>query len=482
MTDAAPQDLAFPDEAFRAQPPAAGEPRPFHLPPVSVFTLASGITVYLVEQHALPLVSLDLSFAGGSALDPAGKAGLASICMAMLTEGTDELDKLAYAERLADTASSIGGYATDDTFGVTLSSLTRHLPATFAQLAATLRRPGFRARDFDRMIRRRSEGVRQARKSPASVASRIADAVLYGPAHPFGGVTTEASLAALTVEDCRALAARALVPGGAQLFVVGDLTEAQIRACFDGPELAGWTGQVTPPEIPPPETRPGRIFFVDVPGAAQSTVSYLQLGPARTSPGFFARQLLGNVLGGGFTSRLNMNLREDKGYTYGARGGFSYTRHGGAFTASAPVAAGATYQTIRELEREVHAIRSAPITAEELDREQRGAILGLPGRFATAQAALGQYRALVYFGLPLDHFDHYAEGVRAVTPDDVLAAARADLRPEAAVYVVVGDGAAPAILRDGDRDVPYVKAGRQLTLREALGDCVELDSDGHSLG
>ncbi|HEX8114189.1 MAG TPA: insulinase family protein, partial [Kofleriaceae bacterium] len=239
---AKPQALVFPDEAFRARPPVAGAPRPFRLPPVQVFTLASGIQVYLVEQHTLPLVSMDLSFDGGAAVDPPGKEGLASVCMAMLTEGTEQLDKLAYAERLADTASTIGGYAGDDSVGLTLSSLARHLDATFAQLADTLCAPGFRRPDFDRMIRRRIEGIRQARRSPASVASRVAGTVLYGPAHPFGAVVTEASLAALTLDDCREFARTWLRPGGAQLFVVGDLTAAAVRACFDSPRLAGWTG------------------------------------------------------------------------------------------------------------------------------------------------------------------------------------------------------------------------------------------------
>src|ERR1043165_3567770 len=188
---AVPQDLVFPDEAARAPRPGAGAPRPFHLPEVQSFTLASGTAVYLVEQHVLPGVSLDLNFDGGSAVDPPGKEGLASLTMTMLTEGTEQLDKLAYAERLADTASSIGGYATDDSVGLTLSSLRKHLDPTFAQLVDTIRRPGFRASDFDRMIKRRIEGIKQARRSPASVATRIAGTVLYGASHPFGTVVTE---------------------------------------------------------------------------------------------------------------------------------------------------------------------------------------------------------------------------------------------------------------------------------------------------
>ena len=154
---AQPQLLEFPDEEFRAHQPAAGTPRPFRLPAANTFTLANGIHVYLVEQHALPIVSMDLNFDGGSMTDPHGKDGLASVCMAMLTEGTEKLDKIQYSEALADVASAINAYATDDSQGLGLASLTKHLPATFALFADTLRTPGMRQSDLDRMLKRRLE-------------------------------------------------------------------------------------------------------------------------------------------------------------------------------------------------------------------------------------------------------------------------------------------------------------------------------------
>jgi predicted Zn-dependent peptidase len=491
---AAPQPLVFPDEGFRAHPPVAGMPRPFRLPPMRPFQLRSGIKVYLVEQHALPLVSMDLSFDGGAAMDPPGKEGLASVCMAMLTEGTAQLDKLAYAERLADTASSIGGYASDDAVGLTLSSLGKHLDATFELFVETLLAPGFRRSDFERMVKRRIEGIRQAKRSPASVAGRISGAVLYGPAHPFGTVITERSLAAITLEDCQAFARTWLAPRHARLFVVGDLTEAQVRACFDAPRLAGWTGAAPAlPPLPPPRTMPGRIFFVDLPGATQSTVSYLQLGPRRTAPDYFATAMLGAVLGGGFTSRINMNLREAKGYSYGARGQFSYTRTYGAFTATAPVTGHATVDSILELDREIKGLwagrRELAVKPEELAREKLGAILGLPGRFATAQGALGQYRGLVYFGLPLDYYNSYVDRIAQVSTTDVMTAAARQLRPGQAVYVVVGNGDARVSTRGA---AGSENAGAAPTLREALADLeargdvgagglVELDADGRAI-
>src|SRR5262249_47087009 len=146
-----------------------------------------------------------------------------------------------------------------------------------------------------------------------------------------------ASLAAIKLDDCKQLATT-LKPRNARLFVVGDLTEAQVRAHFETAALASWVGE-TPklPALPAPKTMPGRIFFVNIPGASQSTVSYMQFGPKRTAPEYFANSMLGAIFGGSFTSRINMNLREDKGYSYGARGNFSYSKTYGSFVASAPV-------------------------------------------------------------------------------------------------------------------------------------------------
>ncbi|MBS1119929.1 MAG: peptidase domain protein [Deltaproteobacteria bacterium] len=490
---AAPQELAFPDEDFRTQQPPAGAPRPFRLPKVKPFTLKNGVKVFLVEQHTLPIVSLDLNFDGGSMTDPKGKEGLASVCMAMLTEGTDKLDKLQYAEALADVASSVSAYAADDSTGLTLGSLTKHLQPTFELFVSTLRSPGLRASDFDRMIKRRIESVRQSKGNPASVAGRVTGTVLFGPAHPFGTVVTEDSLRAITLDDCKQYATTHFKPASARLFVVGDLTEAAVRGYFEQGELATWKGAAPKlPALSQPKTLPGRIFFVHIPGSAQSQVSQLHFGPSRTAPDYFANTLMTSVFGGGFASRLNMNLRENKGYSYGARGGFGYTKQYGTFSASASVRTDATYQTLLEIDREVKELWSAktPITRDELDREKQGAILGLPGQFATAQAALGQYRRLVYFGLPLDYYGSYVAKVGQVNEAQVKAAAAKQLRPGQAVYLVVGDGDAKVIVRGSDgKDVPYLKDGKQLTLREALADLaargdvgagglVELDTDG----
>ncbi len=500
MQVAQPQELVFPEEDFRKKQPEATELRPFKFPAVKPFVLASGIQVYLVEQHALPIVTMQLEIDGGGLADPKGKDGLASVCMAMLTEGTEQLDKLQYAEALANIASSINAGAGDDTLSISLSSLTKHLDATFDLFVATLRTPGLRASDFDRMIKRRLESLKQARSSPAQIPNRVSDPILYGRAHPRGGVVTEASYQAIALADCKAFLTAHVKPQHARLFVVGDMTEADIKARFATKALAGWTGAAPKlPAEPKPKTMAGRIFFVDVPGSVQSQVWTLAFGPKRVAPEYFQNSILGSVFGGGFASRINMNLREDKGYSYGARGGFNYSRTGGTFVASTQVRADATYQTLLEIDRELKSLATGKVaaTAAEIDREKIGVTLALPGRFATAQSALAQYRGLVYFGLPLDYYDTYVSKVSKVTPALVKHAAATALDPAHAVYLVVGDGSTKMVVHDPDapkdapiekRNPPYLKDGKPVTLREALidlaargdvgaGGFVELDAD-----
>lgn len=435
-----PQQLVFPDDATRRVRPAPLDGKPFHPPGVQTFQLDGGISVYLVEQHVLPIVQLQLEIEGGSIIDPADRIGQASLMMAMLGEGTERLDKIAYAEALADVASSISASAGEDTFTLSLASLTEHVDKTVELFVEVLRTPGFRKTDFVRLLERRVESVKQSRSAPQSILGRVVGRVAYGPEHPFGTVVTEASLRAITLEHCRELAATWLRPEGAKLFVVGDLDEQGVRRLFDGGRL-GMGAPPKAPEIPDAIPMAGRSFFVRTPDASQSQVSYLQHGPRRQDPSYYANAMLGAVYGGGFASRLNQNLRESKGLSYGVRGGFSYTRTTGMLTAGGPVAGSSAEVAVVEIERELRELASGerPVEQGELDREKQGAILALPGRFATAQAALGQYRALVYYGLPLDDVDRYAERVEGVTVAEVDRSARREIRPDEGRFVVVGD-------------------------------------------
>ncbi len=472
-TPAAP--AVFPQEEFRAKQPAASAPRPFNLPGIEQFTLANGVEVFLVERHDLPTVSLSLNFKGGSVSDRPGKEGTASVCMSMVSEGTKKLDKLAYEEALADMASNISSYAGTESQGLSMSSLSKNFDATLALFSETLLEPGFRKDELARMVKRRQESIKQAKGSPGPVSARLGKNIMYGPKHPFGKILTEKSLGKIKINDCKAYHKAYLKPKGTQLFVVGDTTQAQLTERL-APLLAKWKG--TPKKIAKigtPKSRPGRVFFVDIPGAAQSSIYVAHMGPDRLDPNYYANQMMTGVLGGGFSSRINMNLREDKGYSYGARGAFRYNKHFGVFVATSSVRSDATQQSLQEIFNEISGLQSGavPARAEELGRERNGAILSLPSRFATASQVLGQYRSLIYFGLPMNYYNDYVKNFSAVTLEQVNAAASTLLHPDNAIVLVVGDAKATQLRRDGATDVPT-----EVTLLDSLKELAASETGG----
>jgi len=487
-------DLVFPEEEFRSTEPQGGPQRPFQLPAMKAFDLGK-VKVYLVERHELPTVMSDLRVEGGERNDPRGREGLASVCMGMMTEGTKKLDKNAFDEAVGDLGSHIGAYAGREDQGVWMSALTKRLDETLALYFDTIVEPGFRQVDFDRMIKRSLESLKQQKASPGSVAQRLYETVHYGARHAFGGVTTEDSLGAIDLEDCEKLHRSTMKPKGAELYVVGDLTEAQVRERF-APLFERWQGKPRRAKrVGKPKPRRGTIFFVQIPNAEQASIYVMQTGPERTAKDYFANQLMVSVLGGSFSSRINMNLREGKGYSYGARATFTYTKKYGMLLAYSSVRIDSAHQSVLEVLNEIAGLKGKseapkPATAGELEREKNGEILGLPARFETAQRALASYRELVYYGLPLDYYDTYADRVGAVTLDQVAASADKHLKPAKVKVLVVSDGSAEQIRHENGKDVPLVdEGGKPVTLLGALeglaksgklgkGKLVILDADG----
>ena len=490
-----PPILTFPDDAFRKELPKGGEPRDFSLPKVKTFKIGRDIDAYLIESHKLPTITATLEFEGGSVNDPRNKVGLASVCMGLVSEGTEKLDKLAFRAALADIASSVGSWSGRENQGITMSTLSKNFDATFELFRDTVVSPGFRKSDLDRMIKRRLESLKQAKGSAASVGRRLKNRILYGARHPFGSIVTEKSYKAIGVEDCKRYHRSYIKPRKARLYVVGDMTEKQVSDKFGKLLGAGWRG--TPrrsARLPRPRSERGKLFFVHVPNAKQSMLYAMHFGPQRKARDFFANSMMSAVLGGSFSSRVNMNLREDKGYSYGARARLGYSRAYGEMVASSSVRVDSSHQSLLEMFKEMTdlATGARPATPSELAREVNGAILSLPGQFATAGAALSRYRGLVYYGLPLDYYNSYVKNVRGIDTKQVNASAKKHLDPSDAIILVVGDGDAAQIYRnDAGKDVPLVDdKGQPVTLEAALkklvasgkvgkGAFVRLDADGN---
>ena len=467
-----PQSLTFPDEEFRKIPPAASALKAFDAPDIQRFRLKNGLAVYLVESHLLPTVAMTLVFDGGELLDPKGKDGMVAQCMALVDDGTTKLDKLEYEAALADLASSVSAGASEDQHHVSMRTLSRNLDETLDLWVGVVREPGLREADLERNKQRTRAALEQQKGSPAALAGRVEGPVMWGQGHPRGGVPTEKSVMAVTAQDCESFVSRALRPGGAKLFVAGDVTREKLTSLLES-RLASWKGR-GPRLAAGGRGRPmqGKIFFVDVPGAEQSVVKLMHFGPPRSSRDYVATHLMNTVLGGDFTSRINMNIREEHGYSYGARSGFDYDKKGSVFTASSSVRGDVTVESIQEIVMELERMRTEPATADELERAQLGEVLALPARWSTSASVLGTYAGLVYFGLPLNYYVGYVDSVKDTKQADVARAARKYLRPDDVTLLVVGDG---------ESVLPRLKEyARDRGLSEK--DLVQLDPDGKPAG
>ncbi len=460
-----------PAQDFRRTQPAASAPAPFPVPQPTRFS-AGGLDVVLIERHDLPIVSATLLWRTGAVADRADKAGLSSLCAAALNEGPVRLSKVAFEEAQADLAASVAVSAGAEQTAATIRALSTTFSPALGLLVETLATPGLRSDDFARVQARAIAGLLQQKGSADGIAARLQGHVLWGRGHPLGAVATEATLKNITIDDCRAFSSR-LGPQGAALFVVGDITREALATLVPGLlRTHRWKGKAqVAPTVPPPRQPPGGVVFVDVPGAAQSVVTILGAGPPRTARDFDAQSVVLSVLGGGFSSRVNMNLREKHGYTYGARAGVGYTRTRGVFTMSSSVRTDVTAAAVRELVAELRAMQSGVVTDEELARERDGALQAFPARFATGAGVLDAWATIDYFGLPRDTWDKMPARLRALDKPAVAAAARTAL-PSSTTLFVVGD-------------LAQVGAGLQTIVDDGLfGDGLglrRLDADGVEL-
>lgn len=469
--EAPAQGPLWPDEPFRAQMPAPGPIAGLQLPAIKTFKLSNGLEVFLVRQERLPTVYMTMEFDLGAVNDAPNRAGMHSLCFDLIDESTKRRDKIAWEEALADHALQMWSGSGRETSNLSLRTLKAQLDPALDLFVEMLREPGLRSSDFARLRDRRKASMVQARATPASIARRVYPALAWGTTHPYGHITTEETLDSVRVADCKRVVAR-LRPSGARLFVVGMISEEELRSSF-GERLAKWRGRApVAAKIPEATQQAGAIYLVDAPGAAQSVISIGHPGPGRAAPDYEATYLMAQILGGSFSSRINMNLREDKGFAYGGRGGFRYARNGSSFSAGASVRTDSTGASLREVAKEIQGMRAAPPTDAELRREKAGAIAALPARFATATRTLRAFKALSFYGLDLGWYDGYTARIGGVLPAGVHRAAQDHLQERDFVVFVVGDAS-------------IIKDDLQVIADEKLfgdGGLIMLDADGQRVG
>lgn len=445
LLTARPPDSLTAQVVDRTKPPTLAPAPSLKLPAIQTATLPNGLTLAVVEMHKVPVVDVQVLLDAGAARDPADLPGLGTFTALMLQQGAGTRGALDVADEAAFLGAQLTTTATADGAAASLHVPRRRLEAALDLLADVVLRPTFSDSEVARQRELRGAQLVQQRDEPVAVANVAFPAIVYGPAHPYGHPVngTDAATAALTRDRVAGFYRAYYRPNAARVLMVGDITLAQARGLVaarfgawqqgDVPVLAGGTAPASPP---------GRaVYLIDKPGAAQSVIRIGHLGPARSTPDWYALEVLNTILGGAFTSRLNQNLRETHGYTYGAFSQFAARRLAGAFVALASVVTAKTDSSLVEFLKELRRIREEPVPEGELAKAKAYLALGLPGDFETTGGAAARFRDVLGYGLPLDYYDRYIERIGAVTAADVQRVARQYIDPDHFDIVVVGDKA-----------------------------------------
>jgi zinc protease len=430
-----------PDAEFRHSAPEPGKPIAFRPPVPREVRLSNGLAIWVVERHEVPLVSLDLVLRSGSDTEAAGQAGLASLALDLLDEGTATRDSIAIARAFEDLAARYRTSVDADSSHLVVTALSSTLPEALEVFSDVALNAAFRADDVERVRAQRLGQIAQILDDPAQIADHVLRRVLYGEKHPWafpaeGTVRTIKSIPAAALARWHATWFR---PNNAALIVSGDVRTGELVPMLER-AFAGWK----PARLPqahraPPRSRGARsVVVVDRPGAPQSQIFVGEIGIESTASDKFPARIMNLVLGGSFNSRLNINLRTEHGWSYGAFSAFEEHRQAGPFVAQAGVMAEHTAAALAETFREIRRMQQGEVTDAELDDAKESLMRAVPGSFLGAENVAERYAAVWAHGLPIDYYAHYVENVGAVTKADVARAARERLHPDRAAIVVVG--------------------------------------------
>jgi len=402
--------------------------------------LPNGLALVTLPRPLVPMVNLTFVIKSGAAQDPATLPGLAGLMAEMLQSGTPSHNAEQIADALENRGAALQVHTDQDAIFISTTVLSEHALPVLEILTDLVLHPSFAQAELERARRRRLAALAEEEDDPARQASRAFRAALYGK-HPYGhtALGTEAALLRIQPADLQAFHTQQVHPKNCTLILVGDLDSTGIQAAARATLLV-WLASGAP-TLPPAAAMdaPPHVVMVDRPGAPQSELRVGHLGRARLDPDYMSVYVMNAILGGLFNSRVNMNLREDKGYTYGAFSAFQMWRSRGVFGVGAAVETRNTLPAIREILKEIERMRNTDVSLEELTLAQSGYALALPGYFEDLDAIAEMAAGLVVYDLPLDYYRKVADQVRAVTVADVRHAAERYLTPEALSIVVVGD-------------------------------------------
>ncbi|MEO7040854.1 MAG: pitrilysin family protein [Gemmatimonadaceae bacterium] len=425
----------------RSKPPVLGPPPALHLPPVEVRKLANGLKLMVVERHSLPIADFVLVVPTGAAANPPNQTGISDLVANMLTEGTTSRNALQIADQMAYLGVSLSSSSGWDAITVRLSTPIAQIDSALALFADVSLHPAFPTSEFARVKEDRLTTLLQIRDRGPAIASLVYPALLYGKDNPYGrpSIGTREAVSAMTSENLAAFYQAHFSPNGATLIAVGDVTPAQlerrINALFGRWASKPVEGTVVGSGSPASVTT---VYLIDKPGAAQSSFRIGSVGVARSTPDYFPINVMNTTLGGSFTSRLNQDLREDKGYTYGASSRFDMRKYAGPFTASAEVVSAKSDSALIEFMKQLRNIRE-PVPETELAKTKRYLQLQLPSSFETNGQIASRLSDVALYSLPLDYYNHVVDQIGSVTQADVQRVATKYIDPSHLAILIVGD-------------------------------------------
>jgi len=425
----------------RTTAPQPGPPRPYHFPRVARRTLENGLRILVAENHNAPLVSMRTLVRSGADYDTPEMAGLASLTGELLDEGAGTRDAVRLAEDLGLLGASLGSGADWDASYISVDSLSRTFGEAFTIFADVNRRPMLPQSSLDRVRAERLMELLQQRDEPGAIAGKRFSNLIYGSGAYGNTVIGNAeSVGRITVDDVRRYYATHYLPNNASIVIAGDV-DAEVALDAASRFFSDWPAAELPPrpKISPKTFDSSRIYLIDRPTAVQSEIRIGHIGIARSTEDYFALSVMNALLGGVFNSRINLNLREKHGYTYGARSMFAFRRQAGPFVVSAPVRNEVTRESITEVLSELRRIRTGDVETQELDDTKNFLMGSFPSTVQSSSDVAGRILDMELYELPHDYFDRYRENIGAISKSDVERVAQKYIDPEQVIIVIVGN-------------------------------------------
>ena len=429
----------------RSQAPALGHAEKLVMPPMQRATLANGLKVVVAERHDAPVVNFSLLVDSGYAADSPQSPGTASFSLRMMEEGTKSRDTLKLARDLEAIGATFNASASLDWATLNFNTLKATMDQGLPIFADLVLHPAYRDADFQRLQRDRLAAIAREKVTPQAMALRVVPPLLYPQGHPYAvpltGTGTEASVQKMTAADLARFHDAWFKPNNATLLIVGDTTMAEVKPKLES-LFGGWKrGDVPAKKVSaPPAPKGGTLYVIDRPGALQSIIVGAELLPPRGGENDVATLVLNDAFAGSFSSRVNMNLREDKHYSYGSFGALENAKGERPYLVIAPVQTDKTAESLKEVANEFNRIAGAqPLSATEVKQAQERQTLKLPGNFETAAQLAGAYRTILGYGLPDDYYDTFVQNALKQTPESIDQLARRLIDPKRVTWVIVGD-------------------------------------------